>query len=138
MAAALAAAGMTLGAAAWGTAASADSESDRPVELGVGAAERLQEDPLALSTTGTGQFKAHIDPKAGEITWELSYSGLEGNVLQAHIHLGGTAQSGGIAVFLCTNLGNGPGGYAAVPGPARNDRRDHRSGRRDRRPRGRE
>ena len=31
-----------------------------------------------------------------------------GDVQQAHIHLGGRHQSGGIAVFLCTNLGNSP------------------------------
>ncbi len=34
---------------------------------------------------------------------------------QAHIHLGGAAQSGGISVFLCTNLGNGPVGTQACP-----------------------
>ena len=26
---------------------------------------------------------------------------------QAHIHFGAEAQTGGISVFLCTNLGNG-------------------------------
>ena len=36
---------------------------------------------------------------------------------QAHIHLGQRAQSGGIAVFLCTNLANGPAGTQACPAP---------------------
>ena len=36
---------------------------------------------------------------------------------QAHIHLGQRAVNGGIAVFLCTNLGNGPTGTQTCPGP---------------------
>ncbi len=75
----------------------------------------FQEDPLVLSTTGGGTFTAHIDEGNQEITYELSYSALEGNVLQAHIHFGGKAQSGGISVFLCTNLGNGPAGTQLCP-----------------------
>ena len=79
-------------------------------------AERLsgyQEDPLVLSTPGTGTFEA--SPVKGGVAWRLSYSALEGTVSQAHIHLGGRHQSGGIAVFLCTNLGNGPVGTQACP-----------------------
>ena len=79
--------------------------------------ERLtgyQEDPLALSTTGTGDFRARIGP-GDKITYSLHYSSLEGTVTQAHIHLGGKAQSGGISVFFCSNLGNGPAGTQACP-----------------------
>jgi CHRD domain len=79
--------------------------------------ERLtgyEEDPLALSTTGTGEFRARIGP-GDKITYSLRYSALEGTVTQAHIHLGGAAQSGGISVFLCSNLGNGPAGTQACP-----------------------
>ena len=74
-----------------------------------------QEDPLALSTTGTGNFQARISPSDDQITYTLEYSALEGTVLQAHIHLGGRHQSGGISVFLCSNLGNGPAGTQACP-----------------------
>jgi CHRD domain len=74
-----------------------------------------QEDPLVLSTTGGGQLRLHVDENAQEVTFVLSYSNLEGNVTQAHIHLGGRAQSGGIMVFFCTNLGNGPAGTQACP-----------------------
>jgi hypothetical protein len=80
--------------------------------------ERLsgyQEDPLVLSTTGSGSFQAEIGAKDQEISYRLSYSDLEGDVTQAHIHLGGRAQSGGIIVFLCSNLGNGPAGTQACP-----------------------
>jgi hypothetical protein len=74
-----------------------------------------QEDPLALSTNGSGQFRAQINGRAQEISYRLSYSGLAGTVTQAHIHLGGRAQSGGIIVFLCSNLGNGPAGTQTCP-----------------------
>ena len=75
----------------------------------------FEEDLLALSTTGTGEFRAQIADTGDEIAYTLSYSALEGDVLQAHIHLGGRAQSGGISVFLCTNLGNGPVGTQLCP-----------------------
>jgi hypothetical protein len=75
----------------------------------------FQEDPLTLSTTGMGRFRIHIDEDAQEVTYSLSYTGLEGSVLQAHIHLGQRAQSGGIMVFLCSNLGNGPAGTQPCP-----------------------
>ena len=45
----------------------------------------------------------------------LSYADLESDVTQAHIHFGGPRQSGGISVYLCTNLGNGPAGTQACP-----------------------
>ncbi len=80
--------------------------------------ERLSgyaETPLALSTTGTGRFVARISSAGDRITYALNYSALEGTVTQAHIHLGSAAQSGGISVFLCSNLGNGPAGTQACP-----------------------
>jgi hypothetical protein len=80
--------------------------------------ERLtgyQEDPLVLSTTGNGRFAMTIDRQAQEIAYRLSYDALEGDITQAHIHLGGWAQSGGISVFLCSNLGNGPAGTPSCP-----------------------
>jgi hypothetical protein len=80
--------------------------------------ERLsgyEETPLAVSTTGSGRFRAQIDEKAQRISFSLSYSDLEGDVTQAHIHFGAKAQTGGISVFLCTNLGNGPEGTQECP-----------------------
>jgi hypothetical protein len=80
--------------------------------------ERLsgyQEDPAAISTTGTGTYDAVLDAKADAVTYRLHYSALAGDVTQAHIHLGTRHQSGGIAVFLCSNLGNGPAGTQACP-----------------------
>jgi hypothetical protein len=73
------------------------------------------ETPLSLSTTGNGRFRAHVDERGQTISYELSYSDLEGSVLQAHIHIGSVSQTGGISVFLCTNLGNGPAGTQVCP-----------------------
>lgn len=67
------------------------------------------EEVTPKSTAGTGSFKLTV-PKTGMIEYELSYSGLEGEVRQAHIHFGQPGVNGGIIVFLCTNMGNGPNG----------------------------
>ena len=71
----------------------------------------------AVSTTGNGSFNARISNDGSQIEWELSYSDLEGAVQQAHIHIGNTGVNGGISVFLCTNLGNGPAGTQPCPAP---------------------
>ena len=67
----------------------------------------FQEVPVIVSG-GAGKFDAKIDRDAGEIRWEMSYRGTTGNVTQAHIHVANRGSNGGVAVFLCTNLGNFP------------------------------
>jgi len=74
-----------------------------------------EEAPNVLSTTGNGEFHARISHDDTRIQYQLSYSDLEGNVTQAHIHLGAKGIVGGISVFLCSNLGNGPAGTQACP-----------------------
>jgi hypothetical protein len=71
-----------------------------------------QEVPVILSS-GQGRFSFRL--QRGKLFWELSYSGLQGDVLQAHIHVGQSGVNGGIAVFLCSNLNNGPAGTQACP-----------------------
>ena len=71
------------------------------------------ETPLALSSSAGGQFRIQV--KGQEITWRLSYEDFGTTVTQSHIHFGSPAQSGGISVFLCTNLGNGPAGTQVCP-----------------------
>jgi len=71
----------------------------------------------SVSTTGTGDFNARISNDGSSIEWELSYANLEGAVQQAHIHFGQKGVNGGISVFLCTNLGNGPAGTQPCPAP---------------------
>jgi CHRD domain len=73
------------------------------------------EEVPAVSTTGNGEFRARINRDETEIAYTLSYSALEGDVQQAHIHIGNVGVNGGITVFLCTNLGNGPAGTQPCP-----------------------
>jgi hypothetical protein len=75
------------------------------------------EEVPSLSTTANGEFHARISNDDTEIQYSLSYSDLEGAVQQAHIHLGQKGVNGGISVFLCTNLGNGPAGTQPCPPP---------------------
>src|SRR5688572_32952281 len=71
----------------------------------------------SVSTTATGTFNARISNDESSIEWELSYADLEGAIQQAHIHIGNVGVNGGISVFLCTNLGNGPAGIQPCPAP---------------------
>jgi hypothetical protein len=75
-----------------------------------------QEVPV-VSTSGVAQFRARISKDESAIQYELKYADLEGAVQQSHIHLGQAGVNGGITVFLCTNLGNGPAGTQACPAP---------------------
>jgi hypothetical protein len=60
-----------------------------------------QENP-DISSTGTGTFEATIDDDAQTITYELTYSALEGGAATAsHIHFGKRAVNGGVSAFLC-------------------------------------
>jgi len=59
------------------------------------------------------------DVDGPKIVYKLAYRDIEGgSVLQSHIHFGQPSVNGGIAAFLCTNLGNGPAGTPVCPQPA--------------------
>ena len=78
----------------------------------------------AVSTAADGEFRARISEDETQITYELSYKELEGDVLQAHIHLGQPGVNGGISVWLCGNPNVSPpvnppaGTQACPPAPA--------------------
>jgi hypothetical protein len=59
------------------------------------------EEVPALSSPASGGFRAFIDDAAGTIRYELSYSGLTGDVLMGHIHFGQLSVNGGISIWLC-------------------------------------
>ena len=67
----------------------------------------FDEVPVVI-TDATGTFRGRIAHDGGSIEYVLTYEGVVGDVLQAHIHLGQTHTAGAIVVFLCTNLGNAP------------------------------
>ena len=60
-----------------------------------------------VSTVATGSFEARLSQDGTTLAYELSYSGLEGAVQQAHVHFGKRAVNGGVSFFLCTNLNVG-------------------------------
>jgi hypothetical protein len=90
----------------------ADRDNDNKFRLKLTG---FQETPLTLSSPASGEFEARIVDHDTQIDWELSYRGFPTNVLQAHIHFGARAITGGISIFLCTNLGNGPAGTQPCP-----------------------
>jgi hypothetical protein len=107
---AIAAAGVVLGAAP----VLADRGTDFKARL-----KSLNEVPSVV-TGASGKFEGDLNRAGDQIAWELRYEGLEGTVTQAHIHVGQRHTNGGISVFFCTNLGNGPAGtQACPPSPAR-------------------
>lgn len=73
-----------------------------------------QETILTINSPGSGEFAAKVNPDGTAIDWVLSYRDLPTTVLQSHIHFGRPGLTGGIVLFLCTNLGNGP---ASAPTP---------------------
>ena len=84
---------------------------------GGAAATQLQgfEEVPAIATPATGRFTAQINQAASSISYELSYADLQGSITQAHIHFAQEGVNGGIVIFLCSNLGNGPAGTQACP-----------------------
>jgi hypothetical protein len=73
------------------------------------------EETPALSTTGTGEFRASVNRRGQEIDYTLTFGNLESNATQAHIHFENATNAGPVVVFLCSNLGNGPVGTQPCP-----------------------
>src|SRR5215831_3221333 len=69
----------------------------------------------AILTDGEGSLQLNLDESGQTLNYTLTYSGLTSTVTQAHIHFGKVHVAGGIFVFLCTNLSNGPAGTPACP-----------------------
>jgi CHRD domain len=81
-----------------------------------GAKDNVKADPLSgyfegaaggpVSSVATGDFQAEIDDEAREIHFKLTYSGLEGEIRQAHIHFGQRSVNAGISIWLCETTTN--------------------------------
>lgn len=72
-------------------------------------AERLHgyNEVPSVSTVASGRFRATVGPN-DVVTYHLSYSNIEGDVTQAHIHFGQRDVNGGISVWLCSDLASPP------------------------------
>jgi len=73
-----------------------------------------QETPATINSSGSGEFAAKISADGTQIQYVLRYRDLSTNVLQSHIHFGRPALTGGIVLFLCTNL-TPPAGVPTPP-----------------------
>jgi CHRD domain len=91
-----------------GTAAVADNVRARETLTGY-------EEVPALSTPGVGDFQIDLNRAGDALDYTLTFSGLETDGQQAHIHFENATNNGPIVVFLCSNLGNGPAGTQACP-----------------------
>jgi hypothetical protein len=69
----------------------------------------------AILSGGTATLDLELDRQNQVLTFTLEYSGLNAPVTQAHIHFGKRHVGGGVMVFFCSNLGNGPAGTQACP-----------------------
>ena len=60
------------------------------------------EEVPSVSTAGEGDFSASVDASGTTLTFELTYSDLEGGRPEAaHVHLGQSGVNGGVSFFLC-------------------------------------
>jgi hypothetical protein len=108
---------LAVGVAALGVAAYALAGGSGPGFNHLSATLGGYQEVPSVSSTGPASFTADVAKDGQSVVWQMSYANLEGNVTQSHIHFGQRSVNGGISVFLCTNLGNGPAGTQACPGP---------------------
>jgi len=72
-----------------------------------------------VSSAARGSFQAVLSEDETSIEYHLRFSGLEGSVLQSHIHFGDHHTNGGISVWLCGTATNpGPSGTPLCADPA--------------------
>jgi hypothetical protein len=76
------------------------------------------EEVPAVSTNGAGTVDVEVARDGESFNFVLRYRDLGSPVTQSHIHFGQKSVNGGISVFFCSNLGNGPAGTPACPQPA--------------------
>src|SRR5215831_9159042 len=69
----------------------------------------------AILSGGTATLDLELDRQNQTLMYTLEFSGTNATVTQSHIHFGKRHVGGGIIVFLCSNLGNGPAGTPACP-----------------------
>jgi hypothetical protein len=96
-----------------------DDDDDGPKGTLRARLRARNEIPIVVSDA-RGEFRGKVDLAAQTIQYELSYSGLEGDVTQAHIHAGQVFTNGGIMIWLCANnppITTAPPGTQVCPVP---------------------
>ena len=75
------------------------------------------EEVPVVNTVASGKFRARISRDEQSIEYRLSYSGLQGTVSQAHIHIAQLSVNGSIVIWLCQTATNpGPATHTCNPG----------------------
>ncbi|HEX9255845.1 MAG TPA: CHRD domain-containing protein [Candidatus Angelobacter sp.] len=69
----------------------------------------INETPGPVATQATGSFHATLSADGTTLNYTLTYSNLNAQVTQSHIHFGFPKETGGVMVFLCQT--------AAAPAP---------------------
>lgn len=95
-------------------ATAVDAAPDRPKKHFHAKLDATQETPI-IASLATGEFDATLNADGDELSFELSWEGLEGGLpAAAHVHLGQPGVPGGVMFFLC-----GGGGKPACPAATR-------------------
>jgi len=68
--------------------------------------------PKVKAPGGTGTFTATLTGR--KLTWKLTFKGLSGKAVAAHIHTGRVGKAGGVAVSLCGPCASGVSGKATL------------------------
>ena len=87
----------------------AHDRPDRPAHDFSAQLRGRSEVPLTLSA-GSGSLTLHVNDTDTSVHFVLEYSGVSGNPLFSHIHVGQPNVNGGVTVFFC-----GGGGQPACP-----------------------
>ena len=65
------------------------------------------EEVPVVSTVASGDFRANIEDGANDhFHYSLTYSGLQGTITQAHIHIAQLSVNGSIVIWLCQTASN--------------------------------
>jgi hypothetical protein len=87
-----------------------------PVMAGDGFGARLRgmEEVPSISSAGQGFFYASLNDAETQLDYSLLYFNVESTVTQSHIHIGQKSVTGGIVLYLCSNL-TPPAGVPTPP-----------------------
>lgn len=70
----------------------------------------------SVSTVAKGEFAAEVAEDGLSFDYELTFSGLQGQVVMSHIHFGQGSVNGSIIIWLCgTTTNPGPAGTQSCP-----------------------
>jgi len=115
VAGALAGGGLAAAELAAEPGSNAGTQNYRAVFSGFNELGELNAETGAIFSPGRATIELRLNQQAQTLSYTLQLSGLSAPVTQAHIHFGKVHSAGGIMVFLCSNLNNGPAGTPACP-----------------------